>query len=519
MDLSKLASGLLQGAEEIVRSDEACLDTAKTAEEAARYLARNLDERKELVDLEHEGYTLFDALSLSWTRLAQSFDPSQAASNDTKGWASEDSRIQLASALGKLERNLIAGIQPFQDIAEQHEEAIRALIFNITTFVRIEDERFFTLHAILAQLLCNLISPSSGQAGADRLADKYLRLYLSGGRNEDIIIRLLDSRDSKTNNATLHLLNNVVRGDRNRLQLLLSDIGVRWLAKILNRMDEWVEAQNGLFELGASIFNQMIDHSLHPKLFDLLSDPGEVITPSQTVLLKILDSHLSSSRSSAPSPSPHIFLIGLFHNLARYSKISIDSKADDPRLPKVFEGLILVTEGLSAVGLAVQSRKDQHRPSEGLEGDAELAWNMKDVEGGVVKPSIELLRSLDTFFPRLNPRVQSQSTGATIMPISDDLKPFSNLKRNIVQLLGILTFEDTLVGDQVREAEGIQLILGMTEIDENNPYLREHALLCVRNLMLNNPANQAIVSQMNPVGVLSPENGELLPVPDKMKKK
>lgn len=48
--------------------------------------------------------------------------------------------------------------------------------------------------------------------------------------------------------------------------------------------------------------------------------------------------------------------------------------------------------------------------------------------------------------------------------------------------------------------------------------LREHALFCVRNLMLNNPANQAIIKEMDPIGVLS-ETGELLPVPEKMKKK
>lgn len=47
--------------------------------------------------------------------------------------------------------------------------------------------------------------------------------------------------------------------------------------------------------------------------------------------------------------------------------------------------------------------------------------------------------------------------------------------------------------------------------------LREHALFCVRNLMLNNPVNQAIIKEMDPIGVLS-ETGELLPVPEKMKK-
>lgn len=121
------------------------------------------------------------------------------------------------------------------------------------------------------------------------------------------------------------------------------------------------------------------------------------------------------------------------------------------------------------------------------------------------------------------------------MTIQPELKPFSNLKRDLVRLLGVLTFNDTRVGDQVREYEGVQLVLSLTEIDEANPcecermiiadysadqcaVLREHALFCIRNLMLNNPANQAIIKEMDPVGVLS-ETGELLPVPDKMKKK
>lgn len=147
--------------------------------------------------------------------------------------------------------------------------------------------------------------------------------------------------------------------------------------------------------------------------------------------------------------------------------------------------------------------------------------------------SQDMLRALNDFFPRTNPRNPSPATA--IMTVQPELKPFSNLKRDLVRLLGVLTFNDTRVGDQVREYEGVQLVLSLTEIDEANPcecermiiadysadqcaVLREHALFCIRNLMLNNPANQAIIKEMDPVGVLS-ETGELLPVPDKMKKK
>lgn len=36
--------------------------------------------------------------------------------------------------------------------------------------------------------------------------------------------------------------------------------------------------------------------------------------------------------------------------------------------------------------------------------------------------------------------------------------------------------------------------------------------------MLDNPANQAIVTQMDPLGVVS-ETGEVLPLPEKMRRK
>jgi hypothetical protein len=48
--------------------------------------------------------------------------------------------------------------------------------------------------------------------------------------------------------------------------------------------------------------------------------------------------------------------------------------------------------------------------------------------------------------------------------------------------------------------------------------LREHALFLVRNIMKNNPENQAIVAQMNPVGLVRDDTGEILPLPEDMQR-
>ncbi|CAD6577777.1 MAG: hypothetical protein TREMPRED_002036 [Tremellales sp. Tagirdzhanova-0007] len=439
-----------------------------------------------------------------WSALVFSFDPIKTSITPVS--ASEESRIRLAISLGKLERNLIAGLESHQQMAVHHEPDIRSLIFNITTFARIGDERFFTLQAVLTQLVSNIISPVSTEPSATRIADDLLSIYLRGGREDDVILRLLDSQDLTTNTATLHLINNVTRNSLTRMLGLLSPAGLGWLSKILGHMEKWLDCHDGRFELACELVNSVIDQNLHATLFHALSTPDEPISPSQTVLLKVLETHLSSSIRDDPTPSPNVFLVPLFLSLAQYSISSMRSGKDDARLPKIFEGLVLVSEGFSGIGLAVQGRRDRGQKED--RGGEEMSKAMKKE---TIKPIIDLLRELNAFLPRVKPSVN------TSLPSTSEAAPLSSVKRNLVRLLGILTFEDTAVGDLVREYDGVHLILSMTEVDELNPYLREHALFVTRNLMLRNPANQALIAEMDPVGVVS-ETGELLPLPERMRR-
>jgi ataxin-10 len=70
----------------------------------------------------------------------------------------------------------------------------------------------YRLQAMMTQLLSNLISPSD----TDSHTDELLALYLSGQREDDVVSRLLDSRDPPTNVASLHLLNNITRTSTDR---------------------------------------------------------------------------------------------------------------------------------------------------------------------------------------------------------------------------------------------------------------------------------------------------------------
>jgi ataxin-10 len=79
-------------------------------------------------------------------------------------------------------------------------------------YLKISLTSVYRLQATMTQLLSNLISPSDTDAHTDQL----LALYLSGQREDDVISRLLDSRDPPTNIAILHLLNNITRGSSDR---------------------------------------------------------------------------------------------------------------------------------------------------------------------------------------------------------------------------------------------------------------------------------------------------------------
>ncbi|KAH7119617.1 hypothetical protein B0J11DRAFT_64567 [Dendryphion nanum] len=65
-----------------------------------------------------------------------------------------------------------------------------------------------------------------------------------------------------------------------------------------------------------------------------------------------------------------------------------------------------------------------------------------------------------------------------------------NLKKLAVLVLSSLVWKNRQVQDQVRPQGGIEAILNCCSYDEHNPYIREHAIMCLRFLMEGNQENQ-----------------------------
>jgi len=88
---------------------------------------------------------------------------------------------------------------------------------------------------------------------------------------------------------------------------------------------------------------------------------------------------------------------------------------------------------------------------------------------------------------------------------TEDSSDFPYLKRDLVRLLGILCHNRKAIQDRIRLCGGISVVLNLCTIDDRNPYLREYAIFALRNLLHNNPENQAVVNTFQPdehVGLL-----------------
>jgi len=71
-----------------------------------------------------------------------------------------------------------------------------------------------------------------------------------------------------------------------------------------------------------------------------------------------------------------------------------------------------------------------------------------------------------------------------------------NLKKLTVLVLSSLIWKNKTVQDQVREYGGLEALVGCCKNDEHNPYIREHAIMCLRFAVEGNSANADVIKGM-----------------------
>lgn len=73
---------------------------------------------------------------------------------------------------------------------------------------------------------------------------------------------------------------------------------------------------------------------------------------------------------------------------------------------------------------------------------------------------------------------------------------FPDCKLLIVEILTMLTYQRREVQDKIRELHGLELVLSNCVIDDNDPFIKERSVVCIKFLLQDNKPNQDFVAQL-----------------------
>ncbi|KZT01323.1 uncharacterized protein LAESUDRAFT_664148 [Laetiporus sulphureus 93-53] len=460
----------------------------------------------------------------------------------------------LSQSLAKFTRNLVAAEPHNQQRVLSNEPTIRAMAYRYTSYAALQEPASIASSRMLVQALSNLVT------GNEPLLQNIWKMYLSLPEEQLILLRLFASPDMRTASSTFIFILNCIHGNRERLEMLIrSPRGPRLCICVLDRINSLVDAEEATdgahaFDVGYEVFSLMAEGGLIPALYTTIALEDEIVTPHQTTLLKLLDSHLQRPGSNSPLNATDQLvrndllrmLTDEFFALSAYvqrtirkamgPKVDTDGDKDagcggeaaapkppqelDLLLPKVCEALVLVTQCLISLalhaeelaGAPVGSSADRAQSEQAMSytGRVKNHLTQERSTGGEGLPEsiVEILRLIDVFVPRITfgkvvqrplpPGATAQDTAAEAHPSA--AAGFSYVKRDLVRLLGILCSENRDVQDRVREAGGIPVVMNLCVIDDQNPYLKEHAIFTLRNILHGNKENQDVVKEIQPVG-------------------
>lgn len=73
---------------------------------------------------------------------------------------------------------------------------------------------------------------------------------------------------------------------------------------------------------------------------------------------------------------------------------------------------------------------------------------------------------------------------------------FPQVKSLIIEVISFLAHESFAIQERVRERHGLELVLSNCMIDDNDPFIKERAIVCIKLLLEANAANQLFVAAL-----------------------
>ena len=344
--------------------------------------------------------------------------------------------------------------------------------------------------------------------------------------------------------------------------LLAQDNGRNLLRELLIFVAAWDLREDELyFKFMMKIMEAILANGLMPFAYHAFRESKDIISPAQAVIMKLL-TNIFRTRQSLASPR------NAPKNQPREFPMRVDVHMVNFLLTEFRRHIIPQTCGLIYLQGLIRAGRfhpedfplnlwDMERMYEGVYQYLEFfailtendVWKQMLANWEITSELVTLLKELDAAIPkgqlpvpplssqRASPQTGSDAdshcdatmverpydaNGASAPPAPEHYMPsprpyidepqdepsdfeWRNLKKLAVLVLSSLVWKNQKVQDQVRPLGGIEAVLNCCNYDEHNPYIREHAIMCLRFLLEGNRENINRVKELEAQGTVPNE--------------
>uniref|UniRef100_A0A1J3HNF3 Ataxin-10 n=1 Tax=Noccaea caerulescens TaxID=107243 RepID=A0A1J3HNF3_NOCCA len=240
-----------------------------------------------------------------------------------------------------------------------------------------------------------------------------------------------------------------------------------------------------------------VEGDCFPELFSKLYKADETTFTSEQAFLLRMVSDIANERVkevSMPKDATY-FIMGLLKQSSAHvfdfgvSGESSELPAGSTIIDVMGYSLVIIRD--TCAGGSLEELKKANNDS----GDDTVEWLLSS---GLIKLLLEMLRKLEP--PTTIKKALNQSSGSSSSSSSSKPCPYRGFRRDIVSVIGNCVYRRKEVQDEIRERDGLFLMLQQCVTDDENPFLREWGLWCVRNLLEGNQENQKAVAELEMQG-------------------
>ncbi|KAL1553459.1 ataxin-10 [Salvia divinorum] len=381
----------------------------------------------------------------------------------------------------KLLRNLCAGEMKNQDLfIHQNGVTIILALINSMGFVSSSSDNR-TLHMVL-QLLGNV-----SLAGEQLQGVIWREMFPFGFMD---IARVQSKETCDTLSMVIYTC---VEGSNKSSVELLGDAGLDIVVEIIRTVtivgykEHWVKLL--LFKI---CFEDSYFSPLYSKLSPVAEDENSDMNVAginsfgaeQALLLSILAEILNQQLGDiVVSNEFPLFLFKILRNVVGVVDFSTRGKS---HLPTGSADVDIMGYSLSLL------RDISACQGQNVKNQGEDAVDML-VSAGLVKFLIRLLRDLE---PPAIIRKGTVDSNKVDDSTSKYQSPYIGFRKDLVAIIGNCSYRRKHVQDEIREQDGILLLLQQNVTDEDSPFLREWGIWSMRNVFEGNEENQKLVAQL-----------------------